>query len=469
MITRYFSQNPWVSGPLEFLAGFGQQRQRVKEVEAGLQAQQDRDFAQSLGSGILTAGQAIGGGLQRRGEAKREAATAAARLQGLFDLENLRSGNQLRQSAEEALFKASMGGGDRGFPGGGYSGEGGYSPSGFGGAESIGPPSQFESPEFAGPPAPEFVGPPAPETGPSMAGPQTEAGAVPSPSIDPANTKEYQTARRKVLEFENDLEEIKKSGASQADIGSAIFALAPEMAEQRRRMQRYARPAPPKTDDEVFAGGEAIRIKGTNNVFLRDPQTGGLKVSSGLHPTATNEPRTATAFDGRTIEIVPKNPVQLDESTWYVEDEDGKPHFYGKTDDNGGSKEVDRIARQADANVRKDQGRDPTEEELRKEARRIADGEKAVREELSGIPMPPEPEPGPGFFERMGDRFTGRGIHAGTAIGTAMDLFRGDKNGETKQSAQQKLDAIGAKYHGDVHAMPLKVIAEAKRLRELTK
>lgn len=445
MITRYFSQNPWITGPLEFLAGFGQQRQRVHEIEAGLKAQQDRDLAQSLGSGILTAGQAIGTGLYRRGEAQQAAAAQAYRLQSLFDLENLRSGNQSLQTAQEAFLNAQIQ-------------NQGLLPRIKAPPEFVGPPAPLSQPEFAGPPAPEMFG-----ATPSVGVGQLQSDAVPPPSIDPVYTQDYQKATRRLHELNLEKDKILASSRPLEEKAAALFTLVPEVLQQGQLQRRYARPAPPTTDAEVFASGAAIPIKGTNNVFLRDPETGGYKVSAGLHPTAPNEPRTATTYDGKSIAIVPKNPVQLDESTWYVEDEDGKPHFYGS------GNQLDDFMKFYNS-WKDDQGNLRALPEAWNQFKKL---QQARETGTYPVEAAVEPPTGSGFFERAGN-VLGRpntllaASPVGMAVKLLMDLRQGSGT-ENREQVNQKIQAIKRQYPDPLGSTPMpdEVLAEYERLKEL--
>lgn len=327
-INRYYQQPAMASGILEFLAGFGHRRQQVKMAEAQLQAEQNQRVGQQIGQGIGNIVQVPAQDYLAGRAGQRQLANALA-LQN-----NQQAGQQALLAQRDAmdLFQQTRQ----------QNRAAGIAPYG-----SV----QFEPPPTIPPELEGFSAKSSAAIGdmtaePNMTqatGPAGEGGmtpGVPLPSIDPAYTQAYQKAKSQLNALVMQREEMQADpGMSAQDkVAADQQVFIPRISALRQTMQRYPQPKQPTTYDEVVQQGGAMPIPGTMNMLLPDPK-GGYKVSTAVHPaTGTPAPKMATTFEGKQVPIVPGNPIQLDESTWYVEDSKGAPHFFAEKKEADGDK-----------------------------------------------------------------------------------------------------------------------------------
>lgn len=281
-INRYFTQNPRISGPLQFLAGFGQQRQQVKAAEAQMDFRND----QALSQGIAQAGQTI----SRFALAKFGAQQNLARLQ----LAAQNATTLQTQRTQAALFRDAVSDFRTRFPGESIfpsqGGGGGVAPA-QGGAPlqafepaGLGPTPSVPTAEFAGPPEPGGEG-------------------VPSPIIDPGTTTQYRNAQRELnmLTAQRDMVLMRKQTPEERNAQLAI--LDQQIARVEPIARRQQKPPPPTTIEELESQGFIISAPGIGNYFELDPKTGGYK-GKPIYRNPT-DPVDVTYNDGTTAKLTP--------------------------------------------------------------------------------------------------------------------------------------------------------------------
>lgn len=279
MITRYFSPSPRAMGPLEFLAGFGQQRHRVKAAEAGMEMQQ----GQALSQGIAGAGQGIAQGISQSAlaqfQAGQQTEQQAARALMLQGLQQQRTQGGAWQDANEAYIKA---GGALGQP-----------PPGMGPSVPTagGPPPA--APQAVAQPPGAMMGPPGPsqaQTFPIEVPPPlvpAEPAGVPLPAIEPSAIPQYREAVRKrdqLMAYKATIDTDPYMPPEEK--ARKIAALAPHIAASQAFLKKNPRPKPPRTYEELVAagphGGGLTPVPGMLNAAISDGK-GGTKYSTALH------------------------------------------------------------------------------------------------------------------------------------------------------------------------------------------
>lgn len=274
-LTRYFSPSPSVTGPLEFLARFGQERSRVHEVEAGMdfqQMMQEQRLAAQRNAQI--AGAITGFGLQANRQGFAASQSAAARVgQAALQQQRLQEGRY--QDAADAYTRIG------GVPG--------QPPTGFG--SSAPSPSSTAGPTLHG--AGGLTGPPAPgEAQPIELAqppiPQQEPGGVPLPINQPTAVPQYREAVRKRDLLTSYASTIQTDPNMPADEKSAkLRAIAQSLAPLQAFIKKQPAPRAPRSYQELAAAGPAgggfTAIPGTYNFAIPDGK-GGVKVSTAVHP-----------------------------------------------------------------------------------------------------------------------------------------------------------------------------------------
>jgi len=267
MPNRYFTQDPRVSGPLEFLAAFGIQRQNVHAQEAGMQQQQDVADSRSLQSGMGALTSVFDARAGRTQQTAMEQLRQAGRLAEIGS----RGAEDRHSAALNELMRI------RGETPPGLLGPGGGVPT--------------PSPPVGqmGPPAAANIGQ-LPRNAP---GPQPQQAQPPIPKVPLAVAQPEMIGQ--VRQAEQRLQLLTAEGAaiqtdprrSPEDRAQGLAALTPEIASLRSFLNRNPRPKRPVTFEELVAAGPmnggVAAIPGTSN-FLTPDGKGGVKVSTAIHP-----------------------------------------------------------------------------------------------------------------------------------------------------------------------------------------
>jgi hypothetical protein len=264
-------------GPLEFLAGFGQERRRVKAAEVGIDMQQGRAMSQ----GIAGAGQGIARGISQgalaRFQADQQTTQQGARAAMLRGLQQQRTQGTVYQDAVDAYIKA---GGAPGQPPPGIEMEP-PAPAARAGAGPVTAGAPVMPPATAG-----VMGPPAPPAVPQPAAP--EPGGVPLPVIKPSAIGQYRKQQEKLALYEKYAATIQTDPYMPEEQKARELArLAQVIAPVRAFLDQHPEPKPPRTYEELASagplGGGFTPIPGTYNYAIPDGK-GGIKVSTAVHP-----------------------------------------------------------------------------------------------------------------------------------------------------------------------------------------
>ena len=231
MPNRYFIADPRVTGLAQFLAGFGQRRQQVADVNVATQTQQNR----LLGRGM---GDVVGGffeqqtadrrfNMQQMAQAQKVAQAQQNRMaaqqayeQGRINLENVRSANDIYEY-ERAAFVETWGG-----P----------------------PEALFEQMNLGG----------APGQGAPQAGPAPDQAQAPPRSNKPADPSQLQEFRR----TQDSIQSLKKAAQearmlpSKREQSERLMTILPELI--RAESQLRAMEEKPQTYAEKVQGGTTM-------------------------------------------------------------------------------------------------------------------------------------------------------------------------------------------------------------------
>lgn len=317
-INRYYTVDPQIGGLLEFLAGFGQQRNAVKTQEAATQTAIQGQQGQGLARGIESAGQSFGNAISQAALAKFGASNAErnllTQLAGQRELDTLRADNNLRQ-AQTAAFLEKYGTSPQAF---------------FTQATSAVGPLPQDTPELQGfEVQQQFVGPQ-----PQMAGPPEPGTTL--PGQNPALTPQYRKAKERLDQLNSVAASIDLDNTrSPQERAQMLQALMPHIAEAQQLLQRYPAPRQPTTFAELQAGGAVIPIPGYDGIMTMGE--GGYKATT-LHPTKspgqTQTNFTATRADGTTFTIQPGESMEVAPGVWQMRDMDGNLRMF-KADQGG--------------------------------------------------------------------------------------------------------------------------------------
>lgn len=271
-------------GPLEFLAGFGQQRHRVKAAEAGMEMQQ----GQALSQGIAGAGQGIAQGISQSAlaqfQAEQQTGQQAARVALLQGLQQQRAQDAAWQDARDVYIQA---GGVPDQPPPGM--QMGPSAPSAGGPPPAGPQAVAQPPGgMMGPPGPNQAVTHPIEVPPPLV-PAAPAG-VPLPAIEPSAIPQYREAVRKrdqLMAYKATIDTDPYMPVEEKR--KKIEALTPHIAAAQAFLKKNPKPKPPRTYEELVAagphGGGLTPVPSMYNAVISDGK-GGTKYSTALHPIA---------------------------------------------------------------------------------------------------------------------------------------------------------------------------------------
>jgi hypothetical protein len=259
MPTRFYTQDPNVSGPLDFLAGFGIQRQNVKSQEAELQQRQDIADSASFQGGMGALTNVFGA------KADRTQQTSMEQLRQVGQLANIAArGQQNRHNAAlDNLVQVQ-----------------GETPGGLqgptGGVATASPPAGR-----MGPPASANIG-----QLPQNLSPQQQAQPpiprVPAPVNEPAMVSAYRKAEQRLpILIAQGMVAETDPGLSPEDRAQQLATLTPEIAALQNFMNRNPRPKPPRTQQELIQQGLVIPIEGSSSMWAKGKD--GYKPAT-LHP-----------------------------------------------------------------------------------------------------------------------------------------------------------------------------------------
>jgi hypothetical protein len=292
VINRFYQTDPRVLGPLQFLAAFGQQRQQVKAIEAGQQAQQNQAWGQAIGTGLQTAGQ-LG------------ATAIFANDQSMADLSPLERMSVLgsltpglaglgRQAGSMAQIKARnaapAGYGDAMAQLYGAGGGGGAGPM-AGGAPSV----------------PGEYGVSLPDQGMSQTFPEQQQGPL---ALAPGNVKDFRDAEAELISLNASRKLfIQGSHAPAEEMGFAqSFMPKYNAAKTRYNELRQSQPKPPTTEAELIAagpynGGFSVLSDGTRFSVDKAGKQHFDKPSKAEVPNLPNSPEEANSFVEKRVGI----------------------------------------------------------------------------------------------------------------------------------------------------------------------
>ncbi len=223
MPSRYYTQDARLTGPLEFLAGFGQKRQEIKTQETQMDFQNEMAGRQMLmGAATRTANDLVARGTQGRQFDQR---TQEQRL----------SGSQRIGEQNNAAFIERYG--EPPSP---------FAPAPQQGGATVGQPGL--PPGAAGPPAPQQ---------------QEQPGGMVPPAFNPAATADYKASKRRFDELSLTGNRIRRGYGpnnerlSTEEVTQQLAALAPEVAQVRQSMARTQPPdnRPRMADGTVMRPG----------------------------------------------------------------------------------------------------------------------------------------------------------------------------------------------------------------------
>jgi hypothetical protein len=233
-INRYYFNNPLVTGPLEFLAGFGAQRHAVKAAQAGMEAQQTRQLEQSIGQGITSAGSAISSGIMAKAAAdqrlalQNDAQAAAAELQATKAFQE-----QFGQSPEAAMQSLLSGG----------------APSVS--DATLQPPvfqGQGQGQELGLQPGPGLA---EPISSDAETGQPVSEGLVPAPFVNPALASEYKNNVAKITQLNDAKEKMMARRMPDDERAAAMQTFNREILPLVERTMRMKEPKPPTVQQRV--------------------------------------------------------------------------------------------------------------------------------------------------------------------------------------------------------------------------
>ena len=340
-INRYFTQDPRISGPLQFLAGFGQMRQQVKGVEAQQELEQNRLLSQ----GIAQGGQGLAQGISQAALVKFQASQNINRLQMASQLAAQNQASLQEQRTRAALERQAR-------------------QNYFTQYGELAPVSGGSAPAQDGPPLQSFdvggLGPtPSAPAAPSAGPPAPSGEGVPSPIIDPSTTAQYREAQRTIRMLGDQKTLIELGDFTPEEEEQQLRALAPAMAKAQQLARRTQPPPSPVTwEDRIKLGanepgGVTLEKDGGGYLFhdgkvIKRAQFSKATTENVLSATATKE-----EVEDYISSHVPNAQAIRDSGGFIKIQPDGTVDYEWPPGGRGGGQDGDDLRKQAIKNLEK--------------------------------------------------------------------------------------------------------------------